>query len=67
MAPRVVTSIVLRNRNDSPPEEDWRDSSVEERIDAVWTLTKLCLAWNSAEFDEPRLQRSVSRVQRLSG
>jgi len=36
----------------------------EERINAVWELTLLCLAWQGDQTVEPRLQRSVSRVQR---
>ena len=32
--------------------------------DAVWTLTRICGAWAAGTDDEPRLRRSVSRVQR---
>lgn len=52
-------------RNGVEPEDDsWKDSTPEDRIEAVWTLTKLCLAWNNHNIDEPRLQRTVTRIQR---
>lgn len=60
---RVITTKVFR-AGETPPEDDWSGSSVAERIDAVWELTRQCLAWNQTGTDEPRLQRSVSRVQR---
>jgi hypothetical protein len=62
---RVVTTKVFRV-GETPPEDEWIESSVAERIDAVWELTRQCLAWNQTGTDEPRLQRSVSRVQRSS-
>jgi hypothetical protein len=60
---RVITTKVFR-AGEIPPEDDWTGSSAAERIDAVWELTRQCLAWNQTGTDEPRLQRSVSRVQR---
>jgi hypothetical protein len=36
----------------------------EERIEAVWTLTELCMAWNKPSASEPRLQGTVTRLQR---
>jgi hypothetical protein len=62
---RVITTRVFR-AGEPPPEDDWIGLSVAERIDAVWELTRQCLAWNQTGTDEPRLQRSVSRVQRPS-
>lgn len=47
-----------------PRDEEWMATSVEERIEAVWTLTQLCLAWNEQLTREPRLQRTITRVQR---
>lgn len=47
-----------------PPDNDWSMASPEERIEAVWTLTELCLAWNKPSSSEPRLQRTVTRLQR---
>lgn len=60
-----VTSRVIRKGNPSPEEQDWEESTPEERINAVWDLTLLCLAWNREQAGEPRLQRSISRIQRL--
>lgn len=45
-------------------DPDWKGSTPEERIDAVWDLTLLCLAWKQDVVVEPRLQRSISRVER---
>lgn len=55
---------VIRNGLPEPPDDDWSMASTEERIEAVWTLTELCLAWNQPSTDVPRLQRTVTRVQR---
>jgi hypothetical protein len=40
--------------------------SIEERMLLVWDLTEQCLAWQTTDGDvgEPRLQRSLCRVQR---
>ena len=59
-----ITSRVIRNGLPEPPDNDWPMATAEERIEAVWTLTKLCLAWNTLSQSEPRLQRTVTRVQR---
>jgi hypothetical protein len=55
---------VVRPGQQIPPDDEWLDSTIEERIDAVWQLTKLCYAWNQETAAEPRLQRSVGHVQR---
>ena len=44
--------------------DSWKNSPPSERIDAVWLLTKLCMAWNNDDGYEPRLQRSVTRLKR---
>ncbi len=36
----------------------------EARMDAAWELTLQCLAWQGIDAIEPRLQRSVVRIQR---
>jgi hypothetical protein len=61
---RNVTSRIIRKGEPLPVEQDWEGSTPEERINAVWELTLLCLAWSRDQADEPRLQRSVSRIQR---
>jgi len=60
---RNIEVKVFRN-GEVPRDYSWKDSTPEERIEAVWTLTKLCLAWNNQSTDEPRLQRTITRVQR---
>jgi hypothetical protein len=37
---------------------------MEERIEAVWELTKASLAWNQDATAEPRLQKSMTRILR---
>src|SRR5882672_1960650 len=61
---RNVTSRIIRPGQTAPAERDWEGSTPEERINAVWDLTLVCLAWSGDRASEPRLQRSVSRVQR---
>jgi len=61
---RVVTSRIIRPGQAAPSDGGWEGSTPEERINAVWDLTLLCLAWTGDRASEPRLQRSVSRVQR---
>lgn len=60
---RQITVRVIRG-GPEPPDNDWLNASPEERIEAVWTLTELCLAWNKPLESEPRLQRTVTRLQR---
>ena len=55
---------VIRHGLPEPPDTDWLMASAEERVEAVWTLTKLCLAWNNPSESEPEFQRTVTRVQR---
>lgn len=61
-ASRPITSRVLRT-GESGGEGDESGSTPAERIEAVWEITLQCLEWRN-EPGEPRLQRSVSRVQR---
>jgi len=55
---------VIRDGLPEPPDNDWSMASPEERIEAVWMLTELCLAWNKPSASVPRLQRTVTRLQR---
>jgi len=61
---RIVTSRIIRPGQIAPVDRGWEGSTPAERISAVWDLTLLCLAWTGDPANEPRLQRSVSRVQR---
>jgi len=51
-----ITARVIRNGAPEQPDDDWSMATPEERIEAVWTLTQLCLAWNNPSASEPRLQ-----------
>lgn len=42
---REIVSRVIRPGEQEPPDsEDWSDATPDERIEAVWTLTKACMA-----------------------
>lgn len=55
---------LLRNGELETPDREWLEVSISERIEAVWTLTEQCLQWQGTAPDAPRLQRTVSRIQR---
>jgi hypothetical protein len=59
-----ITTRVVRNGLPEPPDNDWSGATPEERIEAVWMLTELCMAWNNPSTSVPRLQRTVTRLQR---
>ena len=59
-----ITVRVIRDGLPEPPDNDWINASPEERIEAVWTLTQLCMEWNKSSASEPRLQRTVTRLKR---
>jgi hypothetical protein len=59
-----MISVRIVRPGEKPEDNDWRYSSPAERIEGVWLLTKICLLWNRFETDEPRLQRTITRVQR---
>ena len=59
-----ISGRVIRGGRSEPLDDQWIGTSSEERIEAVWTLTNLCLAWNQQPARELRLQRTVTRLQR---
>jgi hypothetical protein len=59
-----ITSRIIRPGDRMPQDDYWDKFTPEERMNAVWELTLLCLAWQPNQADEPRLQRSISRIQR---
>ena len=59
-----ISGRVIRGGRSEPLDDQWIGTSPEERIEAVWTLTNLCLAWNQQPARELRLQRTVTRLQR---
>ena len=54
----------VRNGEPEPPDNDWAMATMEERIEAVWTLTKICMGWHNSSDTVPELQRTVTRVIR---
>jgi hypothetical protein len=66
---RQATTRVIRLGEDDGALDRaaWRGSTMEERIAAVWELTLECLSWSDPDAGEPRLQRSVCRVERRAG
>lgn len=65
-APQLKEMFVrtIRGKNAEIEGHELNALSPSERIELVWILTKLCLAWNNQLQDEPRLQRTVTRIQR---
>lgn len=61
---KEITVRVIRDGSAEPSDNDWLMASPEERVEAVWTLTRLCFAWNNPSDSEPEFQRTVTRVQR---
>lgn len=59
-----ITSRLTRSPQDTSDDIDWSDFTPEERMEAVWTLTKACLAWGESDVNELRLNRAVTRIQR---
>jgi hypothetical protein len=59
-----ITVRVIRDGAPEPPDNDWAMATPEERIEAVWTLTELCMAWNNPSASEPKFHRTITRVQR---
>ena len=59
---KEISVKIIRDGQAEPFDHGWENSSPEERIEGVWTLTRLCLAWNNHLTDEPRLQRNITRV-----
>jgi hypothetical protein len=61
---KKITSSIVRPGDPVPDQQYWDNATPEERMNAVWELTLLCLAWRPNQAHEPRLQRSISRIQR---
>ncbi len=60
----VLKTRVFRDGASPSDEADWSSYTPGERMNAVWDLTRACLAWQVEDPSALRLQRSVSRVQR---
>ena len=51
-----LTARVIRPGDSSQEDPGWETATPEERINAVWDLTLLCLAWQGDQTGELRLQ-----------
>jgi hypothetical protein len=62
---QATTRVIRLAEDDGALDRDqWSGSTMAERIAAVWELTLEGLAWTHPDADEPRLQRSVCRIER---
>ncbi len=57
---RALTTRVVRCAGGGHPGGDWPGTTPEERMEAVWELTLLCLAWREKEAGEPRFRDLVA-------
>lgn len=65
---QAKTRLLRMDEDDGSLERDeWKGTTMEERIAAVWELTLECLAWRDGDAGEQRLQRSICRVERRGG
>ena len=65
-----ITVRVIRDGSPEPRDNDWSLASAEERIEAVWTLTELCLGGINLQpvnpdFKELLLAFNVHHVEYL--
>jgi hypothetical protein len=59
-----ITSRIIRPGKPLPSEEYWDKATPEERMNAVWELTRLCLFWKVGDIAESRLNKQITRVIR---
>ena len=59
-----LATRVIRAGERTPAKMSEIVSTPESRMEAVWDLTLMCLAWRGEPVSELRLQRSVVRIQR---
>ncbi|MEY4674726.1 MAG: hypothetical protein RL148_2510 [Planctomycetota bacterium] len=64
--PRIVTAKLVRmGREEAAFDEAfWRGIPAETRVELLWDMVLDALALKGELKDEPRLQRSVCRMQR---
>jgi hypothetical protein len=61
----VMARLVRRDQDDrSFDQEFWEAVGPEGRFSAAWSMVAETLAMRGMDTDEPRLQRSLLRVQR---
>jgi len=59
---KIESTRIIRGRPTARDVSGWENASPDERFAAVWELSRLVMEWSG--HGEPRLQRSVCRVQR---
>ena len=59
---KIESTRVIRGRPVGRDVSGWEAASPDERMEAVWDLTRVLVNWTGP--GEPRLQRSVCRIQR---
>lgn len=59
-----ITVRVIRNGEPEPPDDYWSKATMEERIEGVWILTRLCIEWNNPSGSVPEFQKTVTRLIR---
>lgn len=59
---KIESTRIIRGRSPARDVTGWETSSPDERLEAVWDLTRSVMEWSG--HGESRLQRSVCRVQR---
>lgn len=57
--------IHLHEDNGSFDREFWATVPPAARLELVWDMVLEYLSWRGLDGDQPRLQRSVCRVERL--
>jgi hypothetical protein len=70
MARRSFKTRLLRGgeRDDGAfDDEFWQDIGPEGILEASWQMVIEARVWQGLDGDEPRLQRSVCRIQRRRG
>ena len=61
---RRNTGRVIRPGDERVTDLSWASSTPGERMAAAWNLTLECLAMQGVDPGEPRLKKSVVRIQR---
>lgn len=59
-----ISQICRLHEPDACEMDSFVDSTPQARMEALWDLTLEYLAWTRPNEREPRLQRSVCRIER---
>ena len=62
---QAQTRVIRLHEDDGAMDRAlWAGTSVSQRLEALWDLTLESLAWTDPDGPEPRLSRSVCRIER---